>query len=85
MHLCSGVRPQPNEYPVYDTKQFDGKVPVFLEFCRIYSTPSLLSLPGQVWTGLVAPDRFHLKYVLILNFIAGNITVFDIETVLIIN
>ena len=26
-----GVRPPPNEYPRYDTKQSDGEVPVILE------------------------------------------------------
>ena len=46
------------------------------------STPSLPSLPGPLWTGVVALDRFlsmgqiELTCVLMLNQIAWNITVF---------
>ena len=28
-----------------------------LELLRIQSTPSLLSLPGPLWLGVIAPDR----------------------------
>ena len=28
-----------------------------LEFWGMWSTPSLLSLPGPLWPGVVAPDR----------------------------
>ena len=35
-----------NKCPVYDTKQFDGKVPVMQEFWGMRSTSSLPSLPG---------------------------------------
>ena len=28
-----------------------------LELWGMWSTPSLLSLPGSVWPGVVAPDR----------------------------
>ena len=45
-----------NEYPRYDTKQSDGEVPVILELLGIRSTPSLLSLPGPLWSGVVAPE-----------------------------
>ena len=43
-----GVRPPPNECPVYDTKQSDGEVPVMLELCGMQSIPSLPSLPGPL-------------------------------------
>ena len=46
-----------NECPVYDTEQSDGEVPVMLELWGMWSTPSLLSLPGPLWPGVVAPDR----------------------------
>ena len=46
----------PNEYPGNGTKQYDGEVPVMLEFGEMWSTPSLLSLPGPLWFGVVAPD-----------------------------
>ena len=54
--LCRGVRP-PNECPGYDTKQFDGNVPVMLELWGIRSASLLPSLPGPLWPGLVAPDK----------------------------
>ena len=41
----------------YDTKQSDGEVPVMLELWVMQSTPSLPSLPGPLWSGVVAPDR----------------------------
>ena len=47
----------PNKYPGYDTKQSDGKVPAVLELWGMRSTPSLPSLPGPFWPGVVAPDR----------------------------
>ena len=51
------VRPPPHECPGYDTKQFDGEVPAVLELWGMRSTPSLPSLPGPLWPGVVAPDR----------------------------
>ena len=57
LHLCRGVRPPPNECPGYDTKQSDGQVPAVLELWRMRSTPSLPSLPVQLWPGVVAPER----------------------------
>ena len=57
LHLCRGVRPPPNECPGYNTKQSDGEVPVMLELWGMRSTPSLPSLPGPLWPGVVAPDR----------------------------
>ena len=41
----------------YDTKQSDGEVPAVLELWRMRSTPSLPSLPGPLWPGVVAPDK----------------------------
>ena len=58
LHLCRGVRPpSPNKCPVYDTKQSDDHVPAMLELWGMWSTPLLPLLPGQLWPGVVAPDR----------------------------
>ena len=70
-----------NEYPVYDTKLSVGEVPVMLEFGGIQRTPSLPSLPGPFWPGVVAPDRvlymgqIEINCILMLNWIAWNRTV----------
>ena len=70
-----------NGCPEYDTKQSHGEVPVMLELCGMWSTPSLPSLPGPLWSGVVAPDRvlsmgqIELKCVFMLNWIAWNRTV----------
>ena len=78
--LCRGVR-LPNECPVCDSKQPDGRVPVILEIWRMLSTPSLPSLLRRLWPGVVAPDRFlsmgqkELKCVRMLNWITWNRTV----------
>ena len=53
----AGTKNFPNECPVYDTKQSDGEVLVILELWGVWSTPSLLSLPGPFLPGVVAPDR----------------------------
>ena len=47
----------PYKCPGYDTKQSDGEVPVMLELWRLQSTSSLPSLPGPLWSGIVATDR----------------------------
>ena len=52
---CREVRP-PNECPDYDTKQFDGEVPVMQGFGGMRSTPSLPLLPGSLGSEMVAPD-----------------------------
>ena len=81
----------PKECPKYDTKQFDGVVPVMLELWGMQSTPSLPSLPGLLWLREVALDRvlymgqIELNCVLMQNWIAQNRTVFDIETVPMLN
>ena len=46
-HLCPG----------YDTKQFDGEVPVMQELWGILRTPSLALLPGPLCPGMVALDK----------------------------
>ena len=38
-------------------KQSDGKAPVILELWEMQSIPSLPSLPGPLWSGVVAPDK----------------------------
>ena len=43
-----------NECPGYDTKQSDGEVPVILELWGMQNTPSLPSLSGPLWPGVVA-------------------------------
>ena len=69
--LQRGKTPAHNECHRYDTKQFDGVVPVMLEFC----TPSLSLLPSPFWPGVVALDRvlsmglIELNCVLMLNWI----------------
>ena len=46
-----------NECPRYDTKQSDSEAPVMLELWEMRSTTSLPSLPGPLWSEVVAPDR----------------------------
>ena len=55
--LCRGLRPPYNECPGYNTKQSNGEVPAMLKLWGMRSTPSLPSLPGQFWPGVVAPDK----------------------------
>ena len=54
--LYTGVR-LPNKFPGYDTKQFDGEVPVILELWGMRSTPSLPSLSGPLLVGVIALNR----------------------------
>ena len=71
LHLCRGVK---KRVSWYDTKQSDW---------GMRSTPSLPSLPGPLWPGMVAPDRvlsmgqIKLNCVFMLNWIAWNRYVFD--------
>ena len=51
------VKTTPNECPGYDTKQSDGEVQAVLVLWGMQSTPSLPSLPGPLWPGVVAPDK----------------------------
>ena len=43
--------------PGYDTKQSYAEIPVMLELWGIWSNPSLPSLPGPLWPGVVALDK----------------------------
>ena len=52
-------------------KQTDGEAPV-LVFWRMQSSSSLSLLPGLLWPGVVAPERFLSM---------GQIELFDILTV----
>ena len=54
--LCRGVK-LPQRMFWYDIKQPDGEVPAMLELWGMRSTPSLPSLPGPLWPGVVAPDK----------------------------
>ena len=51
------------------------------------TSPSLPSLPGPLWPGVVALDRalsmgqIELNWVLMLKWIVWNRAIFDIETV----
>ena len=53
--LKRGKTPR-NECPGYETKQSGDEVPVMLEFWRMQSIPSLLSLQGPLLPGVVAFD-----------------------------
>ncbi len=53
----SAASPLPNECPGYDIKQSDSEVPAVLDLCGIWSIPSLPSLLGPLWPGVVAPDK----------------------------
>ena len=54
---AEGQDPLPNECPRYDTKQSDSEVPVMLELWGMRSNPSMPSLPGPLWPGVVALDK----------------------------
>ena len=56
LHLCKGVR-LPHLVSRYDTKQLDGDASVILELWEKQSTSLLLSFPGPLSPGMVAPDR----------------------------
>ena len=59
LYLCRGVTP-PNECPAYNIKLFDGKVPA-LEIWAMWCTPSLPSLPGQLYVS--NRTVWHLNWV----------------------
>ena len=88
LHLCRKVRP-PQRVSWYDIKQSDGEVPAVLELWGMRSIPSLLSLPGPLWPGVVAPDKgpiyglnrtksiLMLNWIVWVNWIGWNKNVFD--------
>ena len=53
LHFSRGVRSSDNERPEKDIKQSDGEAPVMLELSVMRSFPSLPSLPGRLWLGMV--------------------------------
>ena len=63
----------PKECLGYDTKQFDGEVPVMQELWGKRGNPSLPSFPGPLWPGVLALDKvlsigqIELNCVLMLN------------------
>ena len=65
--------PPSNKCHRYDAKQSDGEVLIMLELWGMWNTPSLSSLSGPLWPGVVAPDRvlsmsqIELNCVLMLN------------------
>ena len=77
LHLCRGLRPLPNEFCVYD-----GEVTEMPVLWGMQSTPSLPSLPGQLRSGVVAPDKvlfmgqIEINCVLVRNKISTNRIVF---------
>ena len=77
LHLCRGVR-LPKRVSWYDTKQSDDEVSVILELLGMQCTPLLPSLPGPLWSGVIAPDRvlsmFRIEQncVITLNWIVWN-------------
>ncbi len=50
-------RTPPLHFGHLQSEQSDGEVPVMLEVWGMKSTPSLPSLPGSLWPGVVAPDK----------------------------
>ena len=80
--LQRGKTLHPNACPRYETKESDGEAPVMLEFCGMWCTPLLSSLPGPHWfrvvafDGVLSMDQIELKYVLMLNWIICNRTVY---------
>ena len=77
--LCRGIPPpQYDRILGYDTKQFDGEVPLMLgNTCTVL----LKSLPGPPWPGVVSPDEIlslgqtELNIVLVIKWIFWNGTV----------
>ena len=74
LHLCVEVRLL-NACPGYDTKQSDSAVAVLLELWWMLSISSLPSLPGPLWTRVVAPDRVLSMGQIELNWIVWNIII----------
>ena len=76
-------------YPVYNTKQSDGEVPVMLGLWGMRSTPSIAIAPrstlaqrGSTWYGpIYGLNRnngiFALNGIVRLNWVAWNRNVFD--------
>ena len=56
---CTSAKGQdsPNKCSGYDTKRSDDEAPVMLGLWGMQSIPLLPLLPGQLWPGMVAPDK----------------------------
>ena len=80
-----------NYCPGYDTKQSDVEFPVILELWGMQSTHSLPSLLGLFWPIGLVPDRvismgqIEINCIFMLNGITSNRTIFDIESVPVLN
>ena len=57
MAWATGGKTHPPMSDLDMTLNTDGEAPVMLELSEMWSTPLLLSLPGLLWPGVVAPDR----------------------------
>ena len=81
LDLCRGGKTLPL------TSVLDGEVPIILKLQGMWNNPSLPSLPGPHWAGVVALDRvlstgqIELNCVLILNWIVWNRTVLTFSCV----
>ena len=78
LRLCRGGRTTPYKCPGYDTKQSDCEVPLMEEFWGMRSIPSLPSLSGPLWPGMVASDRVLSMSQIKVNWIARNRNIFGI-------
>ena len=61
LHLYKELRPPTNKCPRYDSKQSDSKAPIMLELWEMWSTSSLLLLPGPLLPGVVVPDMGQMN------------------------
>ena len=59
LHLCSGLRPLPNEFPGHDTKLSDGEALV-LDLWGMWSTLLLPLLPRPLRPGIVVTVGYCL-------------------------
>ena len=66
----------PYEYPGYDTKQSDGEALVILKLKGMWSTSLVLSHPGPIRPGVVAPDKVRALSQIELNCFGQDGTVF---------
>ena len=75
--FCRGVRPSPDECPVYDAKQSDGEVPLGKVGVSLHCHHSQVHC-GLEWEHLIrvlSMGQIELNCVLVLNWIAWNRTV----------
>ena len=76
--FISADRWDPQRMSWYDIKQSDGQVLLMLDIWGMQGNPSLSSLPGSLWFGVVVPDSFlslgqiELNSIPMLNWTAWN-------------